>query len=58
LNFKCDEVILYKDQLYICKEDIINNNFYDPNKFNKVSSFNLSENFSNVLVVKSLTNQN
>lgn len=58
LYFKCDEVILYKDQFYICKEDIINNNFYDPNKFNKVSSFNLSENFSNVLVVKSLTKQN
>ena len=56
LYFKCDEVILYKDQFYICKEDIINNNFYDPNKFNKVSSFNLSDNFSNILIVRNLTN--
>jgi hypothetical protein len=56
LYFKCDEVILYKDQFYICKEDIINNNFYDPNKFNKVSSFNLSDNFSNILIVRDLTN--
>ena len=58
LYFKCDEVILYKDQFYICKEDIINNNFYDPNKFNKVSSFNLSDNFSNILIVRNLTNRN
>jgi hypothetical protein len=56
LYFKCDEVILYKDQFYIYKEDIINNNFYDPNKFNKVSSFNLSDNFSNILIVRDLTN--
>jgi len=57
LFFKCDEVILYKNQFYISKDDIINNNFYDPNKFNRVSSFNLSESFSNVLIVRSLTNQ-
>ncbi len=56
LFFKCDEVILYKNQLYISKDDIINNNFYDPNKFNRVSSFNLSESFSNVLIVRDLTN--
>jgi hypothetical protein len=58
LYFKCDEIILYKDKFYICKEDIINNNFYELNKFNKVSSFNLSDNFSNILIVRSLTNQN
>ena len=56
LFFKCDEVILYKNQFYISKDDIINNNFYDPNKFNRVSSFNLSESFSNVLIVRDLTN--
>jgi hypothetical protein len=58
LYFKCDEVILYKDKFYICKEDIINNNFYDPIKFNKLSSFNLSDNFSNILIVRNLTNRN
>ena len=58
LYFKCDEVILYKNKFYISKEDIINDNFYDPIKFNKLSSFNLSESFSNILIVKSLTNQN
>lgn len=58
LYFKCDEVILYKNKFYISKEDIINDNFYDANKFNKLSSFNLSESFSNILIVRSLTNQN
>lgn len=55
LFFKCDELIRYKDQFYLSREDIINDNFYDPNKFNQVSSFNLSENISNVLIVRNLT---
>lgn len=55
LFFKCDELIRYKDQFYLSREDIINDNFYDPNKFNQVSSFNISENISNILIVRSLT---
>jgi len=57
LFFKCDELIRYKDQFYLSKEDIINGNYYDPNKFNPISNFNISENISNVLIVRSLTNQ-
>lgn len=58
LYFKCDEVVMYKDKFYISKEDIINNNYYDPNKFNDLSSFNISDNFSNILIVRGLTNSN
>lgn len=52
LFFKCDEVILYRDKFYISEKDIINNNYYDPNKFNPLSKFDLSENLANSLIVR------
>lgn len=56
LYFKCDELICYKNNYYITKDDIINNNKYDPNRFNRVKDFNLDDSIDNCLFVKSLTN--
>jgi len=54
--FKCNELILYKNKFYISKSDILNNNPYTINKFNKADQFDLSENLSNILAIRVLTN--
>jgi len=55
LYFKCDELICYKNNFYVTKDDIINNNKYDPNRFNRVKDFDLVDSVDNCLFVKSLT---
>lgn len=55
LYFKCDELICYKNNFYVTKDDIINNNKYDPNRFNKVKDFDLIDSVENCFFVKSLT---
>lgn len=55
LYFKCDELICYKNDLYITKDDIINGNKYDANKFNRVADFDLTDSVENCLFVKLLT---
>lgn len=56
IYFKCNELILYKNQFYVSKSDILNNNAYTVNKFNKINQFDLNENLTNILAVKILTN--
>jgi len=55
LYFKCDELICYKNNFYVTKDDIINNNKYDPNRFIRVKDFDLVDSVDNCLFVKSLT---